>query len=346
MIQNELQSEEKWYPLSLEYCNYALALVMFSIRYSAVFWDTSKHFSLVFSLTLAMQAVQYLIFFPTISIIYKIKITGAQYAILNYQNLLLNGNFSIILYIISCILIFFSSIVLYIYGYCNFIAYQGVPVKNPYLSNISAMILFVLMTTCTAPIMVDCVIIYMDTMNTIMIIFVIFTVLHLFFWIFLWVIFTVMPAWRFKLRFSVSGNILVSNNSINLVYDIHHSKNTKDTNDGMMIVMHHGNIVAVQSKSTKKQIMQIVAKYAMEVDQSSKGSKSSDHNYTAHSRIYNTDANNSKNINERARDKEIDLGKNKISTECIYAKVNKHKTHKKEEEKNRVVSEEDYETVS
>merc|ERR1712013_105250 len=204
---------------------------------------------------------------------------GAQYAILNYQNLLLNGNFSIILYI---------------YGYCNFIAYQGVPVKNPYLSNISAMILFVLIITCTAPIMVDCVIIYMDTMNTIMIIFVIFTVLHLFFWIFLWVIFTVMPAWRFKLRFSVSGNILGSNNSINLVYDIHHSKNTKDTNDGMMIVMHHGNIVAVQSKSTKKQIMQIIAKYAMEVDQSSKDSKSSDHKYAVHSRIYNTDAINSK----------------------------------------------------
>lgn len=41
--------DDTWHPCSPEFINYALALVVYSVRYPAVFWNTNKAFSFMFS---------------------------------------------------------------------------------------------------------------------------------------------------------------------------------------------------------------------------------------------------------------------------------------------------------
>ena len=57
-IREYLESQEKWWPVSAEFLNYAFALVVYSVRYPAVFWNTNKGFSFLFSLQLIANAFQ------------------------------------------------------------------------------------------------------------------------------------------------------------------------------------------------------------------------------------------------------------------------------------------------
>ena len=41
--------DDTWHPCSPEFVNYALALLVYSVRYPAVFWNTNKAFSFMFS---------------------------------------------------------------------------------------------------------------------------------------------------------------------------------------------------------------------------------------------------------------------------------------------------------
>ncbi len=53
-----LEELEPWFPVSPEFLNYALALVVYSVRYPAVFWNTNKPFAFFFSMQLMANAVQ------------------------------------------------------------------------------------------------------------------------------------------------------------------------------------------------------------------------------------------------------------------------------------------------
>ena len=193
-IRLQLESDAPWYPCSVEYLNYALALLIFSVRYSSVFWKTNKSFSLIFSLQMMTNGIHNLVFFSAISIIYKVHVIGPQYVLLKYQSLTLNSTNSLILYILACILITSSPSVISMYGYHQFIIFQSSMEKTvtcPYSPNISALVILLLLTACTGPVIHDCMIIYKDSHNIIMLVFVIITILHLFFWIILWLLFTV-----------------------------------------------------------------------------------------------------------------------------------------------------------
>ena len=57
-IRTYLEEMEPWFPVSPEFANYALALVVYSVRYPAVFWNTNKAFAFIFSVQLMANAVQ------------------------------------------------------------------------------------------------------------------------------------------------------------------------------------------------------------------------------------------------------------------------------------------------
>lgn len=220
--------------------------------------------------------------------------------------------------------------------------------KNPYSSNISAMVMLVLMAICMSPIMVDCVIIYMDTMNTIMIIFVIITAIHLFFWIVLWVMFTIIPSWKFKLRVTVNRALVGSNNSVELLYDIHHD-NDEDMRGEMMLIVHHGHAAVVEDDQAKRQVMQIVAKGAMKVGKNKKDFKHSDSDSTIPSYILKPCSSSERICNMKDPGRNIptkNLERDQASSECIYATVNKQKKNEKEKEQRKVATDADYETVA
>lgn len=57
-IREYLEEQEPWWPVSPEFANYALALLVYAVRYPAVFWNTNKAFAFVFSLMLVANGLQ------------------------------------------------------------------------------------------------------------------------------------------------------------------------------------------------------------------------------------------------------------------------------------------------
>ncbi len=62
---------------SFEFVNLIISLMVYSVRYPAVFWGTSKAFSMVFSLQMIINAVDILLGFAGASVLYKLQIVGA-----------------------------------------------------------------------------------------------------------------------------------------------------------------------------------------------------------------------------------------------------------------------------
>ena len=73
-IREYLEAEDTWFPFSPEFINYGLALLVYSVRYPAVFWNTNKGFSFLFSLQLLANSFQNLLALGGISIMYKVKL--------------------------------------------------------------------------------------------------------------------------------------------------------------------------------------------------------------------------------------------------------------------------------
>jgi len=57
-IRAYLEEQEPWFPISPEFANYALASIVYAVRYPAVFWNTNKTFAFIFSLQLFANALQ------------------------------------------------------------------------------------------------------------------------------------------------------------------------------------------------------------------------------------------------------------------------------------------------
>lgn len=142
---------------SFEFMNFVFALVVWSSRYPSVYWNTSKAFSLIFSIQMIVNAIDLLLVFSGVSVIYKLQVVGQKLPLqvsfpMNFYkshyvsriiyystnsifhfsfhifylkrtldnqspSLLLNGTVSLLLYILSIMLIIASSLILYLYGH-------------------------------------------------------------------------------------------------------------------------------------------------------------------------------------------------------------------------------------
>ncbi len=122
-IREYLEAEETWWPCSPEFINYILALLVYSVRYAAVFWNTNKGFAFLFSLQLIANSLQNILALGGISIMYKVQMLGPQNVLHKYEPFLLNTPICMLLYGLSCIIVTMSSCVLYMYGYQKFMAF-------------------------------------------------------------------------------------------------------------------------------------------------------------------------------------------------------------------------------
>lgn len=57
-IREFLKDQNSWWPCSPEFINYCVALLVYSVRYAAVFWRTNKTFSIIFSVQLMANIFQ------------------------------------------------------------------------------------------------------------------------------------------------------------------------------------------------------------------------------------------------------------------------------------------------
>lgn len=65
--------------MSIEYMNLALGLVIYSVRYPALFWSTNKCLGLIFSFQLLINGLHTLISFAGMSILYKVRSCSHRY---------------------------------------------------------------------------------------------------------------------------------------------------------------------------------------------------------------------------------------------------------------------------
>ena len=277
-IRDYLEADDPWHPCSPEFVNYALALLVYAVRYPSVFWNTNKGFSFLFSASLLANGFQNLMALGGFSIMYKVHAMGPQNVLHKYEPFLLNMPISSLLYLLSCIIVTTSSCVLYMYGYQKFMVFvetesqkhsillsQGkTSLTWSYFSHCSAMCVLIALAVCNGPLLYDYTLIYKGSLDSAVLTCVIATILHLFLWIVIWLFLTVKQTWTFKLRVTVGRNVVKNARSIKLLNDIDLS-NGDGPSDTMMIVA-SGKSFSVSDSVPKKLIMNTLARAAIERD--------------------------------------------------------------------------------
>lgn len=103
---------------SMEFVNLAVALLVWSVRYPSVFWESSKAFTMIFSLQMIANSIDILMLHVGTSILFKLQIVGQFMTVQNQPSpLLLNGIVTLALTLLAYVLIIASSMILYLYGH-------------------------------------------------------------------------------------------------------------------------------------------------------------------------------------------------------------------------------------
>lgn len=103
-------------PPSAEFLNLLFALLVWCVRYPAVFWTTGKSFASIFSIQMIASAADIIFSYAGISSLFKLQIYNQRLPIQN-QGLVLNANATLALFLLSVVLILSSSMVLYLFGH-------------------------------------------------------------------------------------------------------------------------------------------------------------------------------------------------------------------------------------
>jgi len=103
-------------PPSAEFVNLLCALLVWSVRYPAVFWNTSKAFACVFSLQMVVAALDIILGYVGVSNLYKLQIYAEAMPV-HQPGLILNAVVTLALYLLATALVVASSMVMYLYGH-------------------------------------------------------------------------------------------------------------------------------------------------------------------------------------------------------------------------------------
>lgn len=284
-------------PMSAEFLNYALALLVYAVRYPAVFWHTNKSFGLLFSLQLLTNGLQSLLAYAGMCVLYKVEVIGAQEALPilpiprnSDSPFLLNPLVTLALFVLSNVLVLASSLVLYLYGYGRFQSFlnserdRHIIVRKRtqswgwgYFTHCAALCVLLAIAVCNAPLLHDYTVVYRGSLDGAVLACVVGGILHLLLWVVLWLVLTVKHHWIFKLRVSLGGAPVRSARSIKLVTDVHLLSGSDSSSCAPLLVVGNGRTYTITDNSPKKAIMSVVQKVALErKSKSGQGSEDND----------------------------------------------------------------------
>lgn len=163
---NDKFEPKQWFQKSpsLEFLNLALALLVWSVRYPSVFWDSSKAFTMIFSLQMIANSIDILLLHVGTSILFKLQIVGQFMTVQNQPSpLLLNGIVTLALTLLAYVLIISSSMILYLYGHSRLSAKirdcQMITLKDgdiwSYFSHCASLCFILALSVVKAPIIHD-----------------------------------------------------------------------------------------------------------------------------------------------------------------------------------------------
>ncbi|KAK7869725.1 hypothetical protein R5R35_011794 [Gryllus longicercus] len=302
-----------WGPVSAEYLNYGLALLVYAVRYPAVFWHTNKAFGTLFSFQLLVNGLQSMVAYAGMCVLYKVQVLGAKEALpmLHLRTshnvdegspFILNTHVTLALFILSNVLILASSLVLYLYGYGRFTAFLDAERERRviilrqtrsgsgwgYFTHCAALCVLLAIAVCNAPLLYDYTVVYRCSLDNAVLACVIGAILHLFLWVLLWLILTIKQRWAFKLRVTVGRAAVKSARSIRLVTDVDLvSARDGSGSSAPLLVVGNGRTYTISDTSPKKAIMSVIQKAALDRKaKASQGSNSNDGNDEGEEQIY------------------------------------------------------------
>ncbi|CAF1161490.1 unnamed protein product [Didymodactylos carnosus] len=197
--------------------HFIFATVLYCISYPTVFWSISKSFSILFSISLFLNALQWLLMYGSFQLIIRL-VCYNQFNIVSstssYTFLLLNQPYmAIFLYLLLEFLVFISSVTIYFYGYSRFkqfVTRNYFPSKkirrrhrscwdkcSYYCPSLIAIVIILLFTACKIPLMHDILILYIQQRNRLLIITFINEIVHVLLTIGLWIFLTTKTDWHF-----------------------------------------------------------------------------------------------------------------------------------------------------
>lgn len=211
----------------------AAAILMFAIRYAAVFWFTNKVFSAIFATQLLFMTIEALFAHCGFSVLYKLATNYKIYE--ENVSIILGPGTILILYITSGIILIFSTFFVYSYGANYFqkkfeivdkrhhpetYRKQTVIVNGScqdYRTHTSAMVSLVLLGILKGPIVYDLVSLYRVTKDDMILTCIIIDVCYLVFWVIFWTVLTLKQQWQFRILDYVPLNqpvFMISNENI------------------------------------------------------------------------------------------------------------------------------------
>ncbi|XP_025268311.1 protein tincar isoform X1 [Camponotus floridanus] len=300
----ELQTAESYGPITLEYLNYAAALGVYSVRYPAVFWSCNKALGTIFSLQLVVNSAQSLLAYAGMSVLYKIQVVGPLKVLpfLRHRTVATTSTIStifgdsyfvldppvtLVLFALSSFLVLCSSMVMYFYAHGRFTAFLNQERERRvilskdgrdgngwvYLPHCAALVVFLAIAICGAPLLYDYTVVYRGSLDGAILACIIGTIVHLFFWLLLWIFLTVKQRWTFKLRVTIGRATVRSARSVKLVTDVD-LLSTRDDDDGTsapLLVVGNGRTYTIADTSPKRAIMSVIQKAAIERKARSQG---------------------------------------------------------------------------
>ncbi|KAL4231774.1 hypothetical protein ACF0H5_009350 [Mactra antiquata] len=211
----------------------AAALLMFAIRYSAVFWFTNKVFSSLFATQLLFMTIDCLSAHCGFSVLYKLSTNYDIYA--EHVNIILGPGTTMFLYVLSGTLLMFSTFFVYTYG-ANYFqkkfeivdkrhhpeAYRKQTIIingscQDYRTHTAAMVSLVLLGILKGPIVYDLVSLYRVAKDNMILTCIIVDVCYLVFWVILWTVLTLKQKWQFRILDYVPLNqpvFMISNENL------------------------------------------------------------------------------------------------------------------------------------
>lgn len=276
--------------VSAEFFNFAMALMVYAVRYPSMFWATNKWLGILFSFQLFLNGIQTLLAFAGMSILYKVQVIGPwkTLPLLKHQPggfspnggmspFLLNPQVTLALYLLSILLVLSSSLVLYLYGHTRFNSFLNrqrqrvaIELKDTHNStwttftHCAALCVLLSVCLCTGPLLYDYTVVYKGSLDAVVLLCIIGGICHLFAWIVLWLFLTVKQKWIFKLRVTVAKASFSDAPSVKLVtdLDLQRKPHSDDPAVEPLVVVGHGQTYVVNDLSPKKAIMGVLRKQA------------------------------------------------------------------------------------
>ncbi|XP_050744619.1 protein tincar isoform X2 [Drosophila biarmipes] len=193
-------------PPSAEFVNLLCALLVWSVRYPAVFWNTSKAFACVFSLQMVVAALDIILGYVGVSNLYKLQIYAEAMPV-HQPGLILNAVVTLALYLLATALVVASSMVMYLYGHGRLATRMRdrsiITLKSHqtwiYFAHCASLCFVLALAVVKAPLLNDLSATYKNNLHCPTFLAALVGVTHLLLWIVIWLCLTIKRRWHFKL---------------------------------------------------------------------------------------------------------------------------------------------------